>query len=65
MPKPEIPASIALDSDELVEALETARARADEGQKDEVHQWLMAAASAARRQGRGDRAGEIARVAAG
>ncbi len=65
MAKPEIPTSSALDSDELAEALETARTKADEMQTEEVRHWLMTAASAARRQGRGDRAGEIARVAAG
>lgn len=65
MAKPQIPDSTALDSDELVEALETARTLAEEGSAEEVKTWLMNAASAARRQGRGARAGEIARVAAG
>ncbi len=65
MESPIIPASTALDSDELVEALETARTVAEQGKIPEVQTWLMNAASAARRQGRGARAGEIARAAAG
>lgn len=51
------------DDDDVVIALETARVEFERGDHSEAARWLHRAASAARKQGRPDRAGELSRIA--
>lgn len=51
------------DDDDVVIALETARVQFERGDGAEAARWLHRAASAARKQGRPERAGELSRVA--
>jgi hypothetical protein len=59
-----VPATIAEDSDDVVVALETARASEESGDLESASKWLHRAAAAARHQGRPDRAGALSRAAA-
>lgn len=52
------------DSDDIVVALETARVHEERGDEASARDWLRKAASHARKQGRPERAGELARAAA-
>lgn len=51
------------DDDDVVIALETARVQFERGDGAEAARWLHRAASAARKQGRPERAGELSRIA--
>jgi hypothetical protein len=59
-----VPATIAEDSDDVVVALETARASEEVGDLESASKWLHRAAAAARHQGRPERAGALSRAAA-
>jgi hypothetical protein len=59
-----VPKSVAEDDDDVVVALETARVEEERGDHSEAARWLQRAASAARKQGRPERAGEVSRLAA-
>ena len=59
-----VPSGVADDDDDVVVALETARALEDRSENGEAARWLQRAAGAARKQGRPDRAGELSRIAA-
>jgi len=59
-----VPRSVAEDDDDVVIALETARVEEERGDRSEAARWLQRAASAARKQGRPERAGEVSRLAA-
>lgn len=59
-----VPAASAEDDDDVVVALETARVSEERGDIEAAIKWLHRAASAARRQGRPNRAGILSRSAA-
>lgn len=59
-----VPKIVPEDDDDVVVALETARVEEERGDPSEAARWLQRAASAARKQGRPDRAGEVSRAAA-
>lgn len=59
-----VPTASAEDDDDVVVALETARVSEERGDIEAAVKWLHRAASAARRQGRPNRAGVLSRSAA-
>lgn len=59
-----VPSGVADDDDDVIVALETARALEDRAENAEAARWLQRAAGAARKQGRPERAGELSRLAA-
>ena len=59
-----VPKIVPEDDDDVVVALETARVEEERGDPGEAARWLQRAASAARKQGRPERAGEVSRAAA-
>lgn len=61
---PIVPEVQSADDDEVVVALETARASEEGRDIEAAVQWVQRAASAARKQGRPDRAGVLSRAAA-